>query len=118
LQAPTQKFLGKKHGRATLKNVMTPEYQKQYAKDITSYHKAELNESDGDHQDFFAETFSPDKAEEFLARHNIRTEFGASSELTGNGLTQSREGSTQHGVIEVLTLAPPKITQMKNTKTI
>ncbi len=57
---------------------------------------------------FFAETFSPDKAEEFLARHNIRTEFGASSELTGNGLTQSREGSTQHGVIEVLTLAPQK----------
>ncbi|AQT62437.1 hypothetical protein B0D95_12640 [Cellvibrio sp. PSBB023] len=56
----------------------------------------------------------------FSARHNVRTEIGANSEFTGNGLTQSREGSTRYGVVETLTLEnnPPPISQMKNVKTI
>jgi len=120
MQEPTQKYLGGKHDPAVLAEVMTPEYQRQYTKDIEQYHAVDLNEFDKNDQKDYAETLSTKDREKFLARHNVRTEIGANSEFTGNGLTQSREGSTHYGVVETLTLEnnPPSITKMSNVKTI
>lgn len=119
MQEPAQTYLGGKHDPAVLDEVMTPEYQRQYAKDIEQYHAVELNEFDKNDQRDYAETLSSKDKEKFLARHSVRTEIGANSEFTGNGLTQSREGST-HGVVETLTLEnnPPSIAKMRNVKTI
>ena len=120
MQAPTQLYLGGKHDPTILAEVMTPEYQQQYAKDIENYHAAGLKEfSDRDQQEYESSLSTNDK-NRFAARHNVRTELGANSEFTGNGLTQSREGSTQYGVVETLTLEnnPPPIAKMTNVKTI
>lgn len=120
MQEPTQKYLGGKHDSAVLSEVMTPEYQKQYAKHIDTFKDAGLNEFNADHQKFYAESLSSGEEKNFLARHNVRTEIGANSEFTGNGLTQSRQGSTHYGVVETLTLEnnPKSISEMENVKTI
>jgi len=120
MQEPTQKYLGGKHDPAVLSEVMTPGYQKQYAKSIEEYHVIGLDEFDlGDQKDYL-ESLSVQDKEKFSARHNVRTEIGANSEFTGNGLTQSREGSTHYGVVETLTLEndPPPISKMNNVKTV
>ncbi|WP_210403621.1 hypothetical protein [Cellvibrio sp. PSBB023] len=120
MQEPTQKYLGGKHDFAVLKDVMTPEYQTQYSRDMEAYHAAGLREfNERDQQDYESSLSLADQ-KRFSARHNVRTEIGANSEFTGNGLTQSREGSTRYGVVETLTLEnnPPPISQMKNVKTI
>ena len=120
MQAPTQLYLGGKHEPAILAEVMTPEYQKEYASDMLKFSEYGLKEFNVDHQKLYAESLPLAKEEKFLARHNVRTEMGANSEFTGNGLTQSREGSTQYGVVETLTLEnnPLPITKMANVKTI
>lgn len=120
MQEPTQKYLGGKHDPKVLSEVMTPEYQEQYAKDISSFKSGGGNEFNKDHQKYYGETLNPEDRERFLARHDVRTEIGANSEFTGNGLTQSREGSTKYGIVETLTLEnnPPPISTMKNVKTI
>jgi hypothetical protein len=120
IQAPTQKYLGGKHDPKVLTEVMTPEYQQQYAKDIEGYHEASLSEFDEDDQNDYASKLSWLEKSKFFARHNVRTEIGANSEFTGNGLTQSREGGSQYGVVETLTLEnnPPPISAMKNVKTV
>jgi hypothetical protein len=114
------KYLGNKNDPEILAEVMTPEYQEQYAKDIELYHSAGLAEFEVGHQKLYADSLSPECAEKFSARHNVRTEIGANSEFTGNGLTQSREKSTQYGVVETLALEnnPPPITKMANVKTV
>lgn len=120
MQEPTQKYLSGKHDSKVLSEVMTSEYQEQYAKDIDAYHALELNEFNDRDQAKFAKKLSESNRTKFNARHNARTEIGANSEFTGNGLTQSREGSTTYGVVETLTLEnnPPPIAKMKNVKTI
>lgn len=120
MQNPVQKCLGEKHDPKILSEVMTPEYQKQYASDIDTFHSAGLNEFNIKDQQKYASKLSEEDGKKFNARHNVRTEIGANSEFTGNGLTQSREGSTQYGVVEVLTLEnnPPQISKMANVKTI
>lgn len=120
MQEPTQKYLGGKHDPAVLAEVMTPEYQTQYAEDIENYHSIGLKEFDKNDQKEYSEILSSEDRKKFLARHNVRTEIGANSEFTGNGLTQSREGSTNYGVVETLTLKnnPPPISKMGNVKTI
>lgn len=118
IQAPTQKYLTGKHDPKILSEVMTPEYQPQYATDMSNYHSLNLNEFDMEDQREFASGLSSGDRERFGARHNVRTEIGANSEFTGNGLTLSREGSTTFGVVETLTLennAAP-IASMKNVK--
>ena len=120
MQAPTQKYLAGKHDPKVLSEVMTPEYQRKYAADISEYHSLSLNEFDIEDQREFASGLSSADREMFYARHNVRTEIGANSEFTGNGLTLSREGSTTYGIVETLTLennAAP-IASMKNVKTI
>lgn len=120
MQEPVQKYLGEKHDPNILTEVMTPEYQRQYAKDIAVYNGAGLKEFDVNNQEFYVDSLAQDDKKKFLARHNVRTEIGANSEFTGNGLTQSREGTTQYGVVETLTLenCPPPVSEMKNVKTI
>jgi hypothetical protein len=44
MQAPTPTYLGGKYGPEVLAEVMTPEYQQQYVKDMDAYHHAELKE--------------------------------------------------------------------------
>jgi hypothetical protein len=120
MQAPTQKYLGGKHDPNILSEVMTDEFQQKYAADMDAYHSLGLNEFNKEDQKEFASTFFSPEKERFSARHNVRTELGANSEFTGNGLTQSREGSTAFGIVETLTLennAPP-ISAMSNAKTI
>ena len=60
------------------------------------------------------------KEDKFAARHALRTEFGANSEFTGDGMTQCRHAGNDHGVVETLTLEndPPTIAEMKNVTTI
>lgn len=120
MQAPVQKYLGGKHDPEILAEVITPEYQQRYAKDIEAFHSLGLNEFKETDAELFSNTLTDQKQESFLARHNVRTEIGANSEFTGNGLTQSREGSTQYGVVETLTLEnnPPPISKMGNVKTV
>lgn len=120
MQQPVQTYLGGKHEPEVLAEVMTPEYQREYAEHIEVYRENKLDEFRIDHQKYYSETLSKKEGSEFSARHNVRTEIGANSEFTGNGLTQSREGSTQFGVVETLTLEnnPPPISNMSNIKTI
>lgn len=120
MQEPVQKYLGGKHDPNVLAEVMTPEYQTEYAEHIANYHSMGLKEFDNNDQREYSETLASEERPAFLARHNVRTEIGANSEFTGNGLTQSREGSTQYGVVETLTLEnnPPPIIKMVNVKTI
>src|SRR5690606_35102972 len=120
MQAPTQQYLGGKHGPEVLAEVMTPDYQEEYAKHIYVYKNAGLNEFDEENQKEYAASLSKPEKEKFLARHNVRTEIGANSDFTGNGLTKSNEGSTRYGVVETLTLEnnPPAISQMKNVKSL
>ncbi|WP_225318453.1 hypothetical protein [Cellvibrio sp. KY-YJ-3] len=120
MQEPTQKYLGGKHDSAVLSEVMTPEYQKQYARDMDAYRDAGLKEFDKEDEEMFAGSIASSDKKKFSARHNVRTEIGANSEFTGNGLTQSREKSTEYGVVETLTLEnnPPPISKMSNVKTI
>lgn len=120
MQQPVQKHLGGKHEPEVLAEVMTPEYQREYAEHIEVYRGAGFKEfNERDQQDYESSLPSQDQ-HRFAARHNVRTEIGANSEFTGNGLTQSREGSSQYGVVETLTLEnnPPAISKMKNVKTI
>lgn len=104
MQGPTQKYLGGKHESKILAEVMTPEYQKRYAEDIRAYKGFGLGEFNDADQQFYAESLPPAEEIKFMARHDVRREIGANSEFTGNGLTQSREPSTQFGVVETLTL--------------
>lgn len=120
MQQPVQTYLGGKHEPEVLAEVMTPEYQREYAEHIEVYQTAGFNEfNERDQQDYESSLPLQDQ-NRFSARHNVRTEIGANSEFTGNGLTQSREGSTQHGVVETLTLEndPPSISKMENVKTV
>lgn len=120
MQQPVQTYLGGKHEPEILAEVMTPEYQREYAEHIEVYHSKGLVEFDKDDQKDYAESLSKGDKERFVARHNVRTEIGANSEFTGNGLTQSREPNTKYGVVETLTLEnnPPAISKMKNVATI
>lgn len=120
MQEPVQKYLGGKHDSHVLTEVMTPEYQKQYAKDIEAYCELGLGEFNDRDQATFSKKLSESDKPKFGARHNVRTELGANSEFTGNGLTQSREGSTRYGVVETLTLENNSlpISRMRNVKTV
>lgn len=120
MRQPVQKHLGGKHEPEVLAEVMTPEYQREYAEHIEVYRSKDLGEFDKDDQKDYAESLAKGDQEKFVARHNVRTEIGANSEFTGNGLTQSREPSTKYGVVETLTLEnnPPAISKMKNVATI
>jgi len=120
MQQPVQTYLGGKHEPEVLAEVMTPEYQREYAAHIEVYRTAGFNEfNERDQQDYESSLPLQDQ-NRFSARHNVRTEIGANSEFTGNGLTQSREGSSQYGVVETLTLEndPPSISKMENVKTV
>ena len=120
MQQPVQTYLGGKHEPEVLAEVMTPEYQREYAEHIEVYRAAGFNEfNERDQQDYESSLPLQDQ-NRFSARHNVRTEIGANSEFTGNGLTQSREGSSQYGVVETLTLEndPPSISKMENVKTV
>jgi hypothetical protein len=120
MQEPVQQYLGGKHDPEILVEVMTPEYQQKYAKDIEFVHSAELSEFKDTDIELFSNTLSKQNQELFLARHNVRTEIGVNSEFTGNGLTRSRESGSQYGVVETLTLEnnPPPVSEMKNIKTL
>jgi hypothetical protein len=110
----------KKHDSELVKQVLTPEYQKDYASNIEYYKSAGLGEFNSKDQAEFIAEFSQEKQTKFNARHAVRTELGANSEFTGNGLTQSRDTSSQYGVVETLTLErnPPSINDMDNVTTI
>ena len=110
----------KKHDSELVKQVLTPEYQKDYASNIEHYKSAGLGEFDGEDQAVFVASLEVHQRDKFSTRHAIRTEIGANSEFTGNGLTQSRDANSEYGVVETLTLErdPPSIINMNNVKTI
>ena len=59
-----------------------------------------------------------DEADLFLARHNIRTEIGANSEFTRNGLTATTAaGGGKYGVVETLSLEKnlPNLSRLQDT---
>jgi hypothetical protein len=120
MQQPVQTYLGGKHEPEVLAEVMTPEYQREYAEHIEVCRSAGLNEFKVKDMEFYSKELSEEEKKHFEARHNVRTEIGANSEFTGNGLTQSREASTRYGVVETLTLEnnPPPISKMTNIKSI
>jgi hypothetical protein len=120
IQEPVQQYLGGTHDPDTLSEVMTPEYQREYAAHIRIYHAYELDEFDKSDFAEYLETVPDKDKEKFVTRHAIRTELGANHDFTGTGLTKSNEGSTRNGVVELLTLEhnPPPISDMKNVRTI
>ena len=120
LEKPARKHLELKHQDA-LGNVLNSDYQKQYAAHMEEYWEKGLNEFNPKDQDEFIETLDDKvKEDKFAARHALRTEFGANSEFTGDGMTQCRHAGNDHGVVETLTLEndPPTIAEMKNVTTI
>ena len=120
MQKPVQQYLSNKYDSQVLQDIMTPEYQREYAEHMASYLAADLNEFDKDDVEDFRESLDKRTKQKFDARHAVRTEFGANKDFIGNGLTKSREGSSQYGVVETLTLEnnPPPISKMKNIKTV
>ncbi|MEW4368160.1 hypothetical protein [Aliikangiella maris] len=116
---PAISQLDKKHHEAVPK-VINSEYQKEYAQHMESYWAAELNEFNDKDKELYAGRLSDSDNEKFLARHAIRTELGANSEFTGDGMTQCRHPNNKHGVVETLTLEnnPPPVSEMKNVRSI
>jgi len=84
------------------------------------YKGSGFNEFKDDRLDEYCNGLPADQRQSFRARHAVRKELGANSEFTGTGLTQSRKGSTKHGIVESLSLEknPPPVSKMKNVKTI
>ena len=119
LEKPAKKQLDPKY-HDVIGKVLNSDYQKQYASHMEDYWGNGLNEFNPKNQEEFIEVLDQEQKEKFAARHALRTEFGANSEFTGDGMTQCRHTGNHHGVVETLTLEnnPPTITEMKNVTTI
>ncbi|MBU2870498.1 RHS repeat-associated core domain-containing protein [Colwellia sp. E2M01] len=101
-------------------DVLNSDYQKQYAAHMEDYWGNDLNEFNKKDQKRFLSSLDKEQQQKFSARHALRTEFGANSEFTGDGMTQCRHAGNNHGVVETLTLEndPPTIAEMHNVTTI
>ncbi|WP_282166113.1 RHS repeat-associated core domain-containing protein [Shewanella japonica] len=119
LEEPALKHLDPKYHGA-IGSVLNSDYQKQYASHMEDYWKQGYSEFKKKEQRDFIESLEGYKQDEFAARHALRTEFGANSEFTGDGMTKCRHAGNNHGVVETLTLEnnPPTIAEMKNVTTI
>ncbi len=120
LKQPAKDYLGDTHSKETLESVLNTEYQKEYAVHMAKYKESGLSEFNERDQLRFASTLDSKNRNKFQARHELRTEFGANNEFTGNGMTQCRHSGNSNGVVETLTLEnnPPPIKRMVNVKTI
>ena len=113
-------YISKRHRKEVTESVLNPEYQNNYANHMAEYRKGGKGEFVPTSVRAYAEQFEDGEADRFLARHNIRTALGANSEFTGDGLTQTREPSRKHGVVEALCIDrdPTPVSEMKNLKSI
>ena len=119
LDAPARSQLEPKfHG--TLDEVLNSDYQKQYAAYMEEYRSYGLDEFKKKDQHRFIRSFNENESSRFSTRHALRTEFGANSEFTGDGMTKTRHKGNNHGVVETLTLEndPPSIFEMENVVSI
>jgi hypothetical protein len=113
-------YISKDHSRKTIESTLNPDYQNEYAKNISAYRKTGQSEFNEASIKQFSKRFQKNDGEKFSARHNIRTALGANAEFTGNGMTQTREPTRNYGVVEALCLDrdPKPISGMKNLKSI
>ena len=108
------------HSLETIESVLNPEFQNIYANHMAEYRKGGKGEFDPLSVQIYAEGLPKDEGKLFSARHDIRTALGANSEFTGDGLTQTREPSRKHGVVEALCIErdPLPVSEMKNLTSI
>ncbi|GAB1261892.1 hypothetical protein [Aurantivibrio plasticivorans] len=86
-----------------VQSTMNMEHQVEYANKMAEFWDNELDEFD--HRDVaeYVESLPENEAILFNARHKVRTEIGANSEFTGNGLTANKaEGGGEYGVVNTL----------------
>ncbi len=109
--------LGELHNPDTIRQTMNSDYQAEYAEKMQALWDTGSNEFKEKDILEFADTMNDSEADLFLARHSIRTEIGANSEFTGNGLTaNTAKGGGSYGVIETLSLERnlPNLSQLQN----
>ncbi|WP_020408547.1 hypothetical protein [Hahella ganghwensis] len=109
--------LGGIHEPDIIRQTMNSEYQAEYANKMQEFWDAGGNEFDSEQILEFSDKMNIDEEKLFSARHNIRTEIGANSEFTGNGLTaNTAAGGGKYGVVETLSLERhlPKLSELQD----
>lgn len=97
--------LGGSYNEETIRAAMNSEYQSEYAAKMDEFWEAGGNQFNKKHLQSFSETMPLEEADKFKTRHSVRTEIGANTEFTGNGLTaNTANGGGQYGVVETLSL--------------
>ena len=79
--------LGDAYSPDIIRQTMSSDYQANYAVKMKEFWDSGGKEFDADDIKFFSDELSSKDKNLFLTRHKIRTEIGANSEFTGNGLT-------------------------------
>lgn len=86
-------------------SVMSSDYQAVYASKMDEFWSLGGKEFDEEQIKDFASGMSESDRSKFFTRHKIRTEIGANSEFTGNGLTaNTAPGGGKYGVVETLSM--------------
>ncbi len=110
--------LGDTHNPDIIRKTMNSNYQEKYAGKMKEFWEAGGNEFKPKDIGRFTDSMTDTEGDLFLARHNIRTEIGANSEFTGNGLTaNTAEGGGKYGVVETLSLEKnlPSLSQLQDS---
>ncbi|WP_022945448.1 hypothetical protein [Pseudoalteromonas ruthenica] len=111
------------HSPEKLKEVMTPEYSKEYSKIMDDFEKAKFNQYKKQHVKAFSNNYFKDKneKEKFLCRHEYTCEIGTNKWFSGDGLTKTNGNSgyvpaNQHGTLESITLerSPKTIAELED----
>jgi len=91
--------------KEVISSVSNPAYQNEYAKILDDFRSKGGNEfSEIDVHDF-SSSMPEESRKKFIVRHKIRTEIGANSDFTGNGLTKNTaSGGGNFGVVETLSI--------------
>ncbi len=109
--------LGGPYDEDIIRETMNSEYQEVYAARMEEFWSAGGNQFTEEHIDIFSGKLGGKHSKLFVARHKIRTEIGANTEFTGNGLTASTaEGGGEFGVVETLSLEKnlPKLSDLQD----
>ena len=109
--------LGDAYSPDIIRQTMSSDYQANYAVKMKEFWDSGGKEFDADDIKFFSDELSSKDKNLFLTRHKIRTEIGANSEFTGNGLTaNTANGGGKYGVVETLSLERnlPNLSQLQS----
>ncbi|UTA46847.1 hypothetical protein L1F30_11815 [Simiduia sp. 21SJ11W-1] len=102
-------------------SVMSSECQAEYATKMEEFWSSGGNQYNQREVKRFSSQMSESEKSKFLMRHSIRTEIGANTEFTGNGLTaNTASGGGNYGVVETLTMDynTPPLSQLQSAGTV